>query len=47
MNKSKKAIILLLLPYRMVVDMVNDTDVINSNKPGESFSAFTEGISMI
>ena len=38
MNKSKKAIGLFLFPYIMLGQY---TDVINSNKPGESFSAFS------
>jgi hypothetical protein len=44
MKNTLYTVILLLLPYIMYGQY---TDVINSNKPGESFSAFSVGINVL
>ena len=44
MNKTLLSILLTLLPY---IAISQYTDVINSNKPGESFSAFSVGINVL
>ena len=44
MNKTLLSILLTLIPY---IAISQYTDVINSNKPGESFSAFSVGINVL
>jgi hypothetical protein len=44
MNKTLLSILLTLLPYMAISQY---TDVINSNKPGESFSAFSVGVNVL